>query len=169
MPRSHSLESKYPLVYDVLPQRTGGSEEVKVEFIANPYPPIPLSDDEEEIEEEINRDEGDTGLYFFDRDGESFIPAHAAKTRWGANILWESCWEDYRKSIGVLGNFPYMIKEAELLYSILQEGWRSREELIVAALDACDSELFARSISVIDWHLEKMDQADLIYKITTYM
>jgi hypothetical protein len=165
MPRSHSLERKYPLVYDELPRSTDGSE---VALIANPYPPLPLSDDEEE-KEETNRDEGDTGLYFFDRDGESLIPSHTAKTRWGANILWESSWEDYRKSIGVLGKFPYMIKEAQLLYSILQEGWKTREELIVAALDLCDNELFARSIHVIDWHLQKMDEADLIYKITTYM
>lgn len=169
MPKTHCPDCKYYIEYDWLPCTNCPSEGEK-----SGYPPLPLSDDE---------DEGGN-LYFFDTKGEpsvcedyvnkvggDFKPrwSHVkVGTKFGVNVAWDSCWDDYSKLIGVLGNFPYVIQEAQLLYRILQEKWRTREELVVAALDLSGTQLFARSITAIDWHLEKMEEATLIYRITSY-
>jgi len=120
------------------------------------YPPLPQSEDEGEC---------DSNLYFIDTKGE---PSTCSQTKWGADIAWDSSWDNYRRVIGVLANFPHVMEEAELLYSILRDKWHTREELVVAAIDLAGTQLFARSITAIDWHLEKMEEATLIYKITTY-
>ena len=180
MPQTHCPDCAYPIEFDWLPCTNcpcEGELRAYAPLPLPPYAPLPPSPLPESDDESGN-------LYFFDTKGEpsawdeyvKSVKGHfdtkcshlKLQTKWGADIVWDSSWDKYRRAIGVLANFPHVMEEAELLYSILRDKWHTREELVVAAIDLAGTQLFARSITAIDWHLEKMEEATLIYKITTY-
>jgi hypothetical protein len=112
------------------------------------FPPLPDSDDEAQEDPPFYEDRTpDYDLFM-------------------ANAYWialDPFWPEYEHQIGYLANFPYLIDEAQFIYSLLVRKGLTRDELVRIITEMEPEGLFIRSYAAVTWHLKMMEKAGMIY------
>ena len=150
-------ECNCPADFEWLPCTDICRQQERINRLAPPpplsFPPLPLSDDEEE-----KQGQEKSSPFYEDRtpDYDLFM----ANAHW---IVLDPCWSEYEHEIGYLANFPHLIDEAQLIYSLLVRKGLTRDELVRKITEMEPDGLFIRSYTVVTWHLKMMEKAGMIY------